>query len=26
LSVGDKVKFNAISKEEFLAQGGIIWV
>ncbi|WP_419768730.1 5-oxoprolinase subunit PxpB [Arcobacter sp.] len=24
LSVGDKVKFNAISKEEFLAQGGII--
>ena len=24
LSVGDKVKFNPISKEEFLAQGGII--
>ena len=24
LDVGDKVKFNSISKEEFLAQGGII--
>ncbi|WP_428024716.1 5-oxoprolinase subunit PxpB [Arcobacter sp.] len=24
LSVGDKVKFNAISKEEFLSQGGVI--
>jgi inhibitor of KinA len=24
LSVGDKVKFNSISKEEFLSQGGII--
>jgi KipI family sensor histidine kinase inhibitor len=24
LSVGDKVKFNAITKEKFLAQGGII--
>ena len=24
LSVGDKVKFNAITKEEFLSQGGII--
>jgi len=26
LSVGDKVKFNPITKEEFLAQGGVIWV
>lgn len=26
LSVGNKVKFNPISKEEFLSQGGIIWV
>lgn len=24
LSVGDKVKFNSISKEEFLSQGGVI--
>lgn len=26
LSVGNKVKFNPISKEEFLKQGGILWV
>ena len=24
--VGNKVKFNSISKEEFLSQGGILWV
>jgi hypothetical protein len=25
-TMGDKVKFNPISKEQYLSQGGTIWV